>query len=137
MSQRQSRYRRDELLALKPKTDVVPMLFRARYIHQDGRWVTFAQLEVLHPEGIGTIDCGHVNMTRSVVEVHQPLDKSAHHRMVCFVARVGTYLFHGDRRGNLMLERMPEVPSLWFENIGICDRAIGYIENIKGDEDKD
>ena len=137
MSQRQSRYRRDELLVLKRQTDIAPMLFRARYVHRDGRWVTFAQLEVLHPEGIGTIDCGHVNMTRSVVEVHQPLDKSAHHRMVCFVARVGTYLFHGDRRGNLMLERMPEVPSLWFENIGICDRAIGYIENIKGDEDKD
>ena len=133
MSRRQSKYRRDVLLGLKLQTDVAPMLFKARYVHREGRWCTFAQLEVLYPEGIGSIDCGHINITRSVVEVHQPLDKSDHHQIVCFVARVSTYWFHGDRRGNLMLERMPEGPSLWFENIDTLRRAIEYIESIKGD----
>ena len=114
MSRRQSRYRRDDLLTLKPQTDKAPMLFKARYAHRDGRWATFTQLEVCYPQGFGTIDCGHVNIARSVVETHQPLDKSDHHRMVYLVARVGTYLFHGDRRGNLMLERMSDLPSIWF-----------------------
>lgn len=136
MSRRQSRYRRDELLSLKPQTDVSPMLFKARYVHRNGRWCTFAQLEALYPEGIGTIDCGHVNIARTVVEVHQRLAQSDHHRMVWFVARVGTYWFHGDRRGNLMLEWMQSVPSLWFENIEIVDRATEYIESIKDDGDK-
>ena len=130
MSRRQSRYRRDALLALKPKTDVAPMLFKARYVHREGRWCTFAQIEVMYPETIGTIDCGHVNIARSVVEIHQSFDKSDHHRKVCFVARVGTYWFHGDRRGNLILERMPEVSSLWFDDSIIFDRAIEYIESI-------
>ena len=137
MSRKQSRYRRDALLVLKPTTDVAPMLFKARYVHREGRWCTFAQVEVMHPEGIKTIDCGHVNIARSVVEVHQPLDKSDHHRMVCFVARVGTYWFHGDRRGNLMLERMSDVPSLWFDDSDTFARAIKYIESIKGDSAKD
>ena len=136
MSRRQSRYRRDDLLTLKPQTDKAPMLFKARYVHCDGRWTTFTQLEVLYPEVIGTIDCGHVNIVRSVVEAHQPLDKSDHHQMVYFVARVGTYWFHGDMRGKLMLERMSDVPSLWFEDSDIFQRAIEYIESIKGDEDK-
>ena len=137
MSRRQSRYHRDELLALKPKTNVAPMLFKARYVHRDGRWCTFAQLEVLYPEGIGTIDCGHINITRSVVEVHQPLAKSDHNRMVYFAARVGTYWFHGERRGNLMLERMPELPSIWFEDADTFECAIEYIDSIKGDGDQD
>ncbi len=128
MSRRQSRYRRDELLALKPKTDVAPMLFKARYLHREGRWCTFAQLEVVYPEGIGTIDCGHVNIARSVVEVHQSLTKSDHHQMVCFVARVGTYWFHGDRRGNLMLERLPRLPSIWFaQEEGVCSKVMTYL----------
>ena len=109
------------------------MLFKARYVHREGRWCTFAKMEVLHPEGIGTIDCGHINIARSVVEVHQPLAKSDHHQMVYFVARVGTYWFHGDRRGKLMLERMGDVPSLWFEDTDIFKRAIKYIVSIKGD----
>ena len=90
----------------------------------------------MYPEGIGTIDCGHVNIARSGVEVHQTLAKVDHHRTVYFVARVGTYWFHGDRRGNLMLERMPEVPSLWFENTEIFYRGIEYIKNSKGEGDK-
>lgn len=137
MSRRQSRYRRDELLVLKMQTDKAPMLFKARYVHRDGRWCTFAQLEVLYPADIGTIDCGHVNIARSVVEVHEPLGTSDHHRMVCFVARVGTYWFHGDRRGNLLLERVSEVPSLWFEDVSTFERVVEYIESIKRDEDKD
>ena len=136
MSRRQSRYRRDELLSLKSKTYFAPMLFKARYIHRDGRWATFAQLEVLYPEGIGTIDCGHVNLARSVVEVHQPLDKSEHHRMVYFIARVGTYWFHGDRRGKLMLERMSTVPSLWFDDSDTFACAIEYIVSITNDRDE-
>ena len=136
MSRRKSRYLRDELLALQPQTEVAPMLFKARYVHSDGRWATFAQLEVCYPQGIDSIDCGHVNITRSVVEAHQPLAKSDHHRMVYLVARVGAYWFHGDRRGKLMLERMSDVPSLWFENAETFARAIEYIQSIKGDEDK-
>ena len=136
MSRRQSKYRRDELLALKLQTDKAPMLFKARYVHRDGRWATFAQLEVCYPQGIDSIDCGHVNITRSVVEAHQPLAKSDHHRMVYLVARVGTYWFHGDRRGKLMLERISDVPSLWFEDSAIFERAIEYIDGIKGDGDK-
>ena len=132
MSRKQSRYRRDELLVLKPKTDDAPMLFKARYVHRDGRWCTFAQIEVLYPDDIGTLDCGHVNIARSVVEVHQVLTKSDHHRMVYFVARVGTYWFNGDRRGKLMLERMSTVPSLWFEDSELNVFAIEYIEGVKG-----
>lgn len=132
MSRKQSRYRRDELLVLKPKTDDAPMLFKARYVHRDGRWCTFAQIEVLYPDDIGTLDCGHVNIARSVVEVHQVLTKSDHHRMVSFVARVGTYWFNGDRRGKLMLERMSAVPSLWFEDSELHDLAVEYIDGVKG-----
>lgn len=131
MSRKQSKYRRDALLALKPKTDNVPMLFKARYIHREGRWCTFTQLQVLYPEAMGSIDCGHVNITRSVVEVHQSLTKSMHHQHVYFVARVGTYWFNGDRRGNLMLERMSTVPSLWLENTAVCDQAIEYIDGVQ------
>ena len=114
MSRRHSRYRRDALLVLKPQTDVTPMLFKARYVHRDGRWCTFAQLSVVYPEGIGTIDCGHINIARSVVEVHQPLGKSDHHSMVYFCARVASYWYHGDRRGKVMLERITDSPSIWF-----------------------
>ena len=133
MSRKESKYRRDELLVLKMQTDVAPMLFKARYVHRDGRWCTFVQLEVVYPRSVGMLDCGHVNIARSVVEVHQALAKSAHYQQVYFVARVGTYWFHGDRRGKLMLERMPAVPSLWFEDIAISESAIEYIESMKGD----
>ena len=137
MSRKQSRYRRDALLILKPQTDISPMLFKARYIHREGRWCTFAQLEVLYPTGGGSIDCGHVNIARSIVEVHQVLAQSDNHQMVYFVARVGTYWFNGDRRGKLMLERMETVPSVWFDNSDIFERAIEYILSIKDDRGKD
>ena len=83
MSRRQAKYSRESLLSLKPYTDALPMIFKARYLHKEGRWCTFTQVEVLSPEHIGFLDCGHVNITRSVVEVHQPLDKSDHHRPLC------------------------------------------------------
>ena len=131
MSRRQAKYSRESLLSLKPYTDALPMIFRARYLHKDGRWCTFTQVEVLSPEHIGFLDCGHINITRSVVEFHQVLSKSDHHRMVFFVARVGTYSFDGDQRGNLMLERMLDVPSLWFENAHTFALAVKYIQNIE------
>ncbi len=116
MRGKQSQYHRDALLVLKPQTDLAPMLFQARYVHRAGRWCTFVQLSVLSPQGIGDLNCGHINIARSVVEVHQPLGKSDHHRVCCFVARVGTYWYNGDKRAKLMLERMENLPSLW-----LCD----------------
>ena len=131
MSRRHFKYTRGALLLLKPRTDVLPMIFKARYVHREGRWCTFAQLEALSSEGMEAIDCGHVNISRSVVSVHQALEKSDHHRMVYFVARVRTYWFNGDRRGKLMLERMDGVPSLWFEDGKIFGIAAAYIQDVK------
>jgi hypothetical protein len=122
MSRRQSGYRRDALLVLKPQTDVTPMLFKARYVHRDGRWCTFAQVSVVYPADIGTIDCGHINITRGVVEAHQKLSSSEHNRMVYFCARVASYWYHGDRRGTVMLERMTGLPSIWLSTLSNEER---------------
>ena len=112
MPRKSSPYLREALLLLKSQTDQAPMIFQARYVHRDGRWCTFAQLSVVYPADIGTIDCGHINIARSVVEFHLPLGKSDHHRMVYFVARVASYWYHGDRRGKVMLERLEGLPSI-------------------------
>lgn len=140
MSRRHSRYLRDALLVLKPQTDVAPMLFKARYVHRDGRWCTFAQVSVVYPIDIGTIDCGHINIARSVVEFHQLLGKSDHHRMVYFIARVASYWYHGDRRGKVMLERITDLPSIWLSvvsNEEMVECAVRRIEENKVGKSKD
>ena len=140
MPRKSSRYLRDALLLLKSQTDQAPMIFQARYVHQEGRWCTFAQVSVVYPTDIGSIDCGHINITRSVVEFHQPLGKSDHHRMVHFVARVASYWYHGDRRGKVMLERLSELPSIWLStasNEETVEHVVRRIEEHKVRKSKD
>ena len=131
MSRKSNRYLREPLLILKPQTDQAPMLFKARYVHREGRWCTFAQVSVVYPTDIGTIDCGHINITRSVVSAHVVLTKSEHHQMVYFCARVASYWYHGDRRGTVMLERISELPSIWLSTVSneeMVERVVRRIE---------